>query len=85
MPDHFATKVSEPMRAVPSTGALKHVRAAALVAALVPLAQVVATPVTVLACGASGEPPCSVPDGGSTLAMTATAAAFIGVQLRKKK
>jgi hypothetical protein len=87
MPDHSPAKaVSEPTQAVPSTGALKHLRAAALVAALVPLAQVVVAPVPVFAqdCGGSGAP-CPVPDGGSTVVMATTAAAFIGYQLRKKK
>jgi hypothetical protein len=36
-------------------------------------------------CGGSGQPPCSVPDGGSTMMMAAAAAAFLGHQLRKKK
>jgi hypothetical protein len=74
---------------VPSAGALKHVRAAALIAALVPLAQVVVAPVPVFAredCGGnSPSPPCTVPDVGSTALLAATAAAFVGYQLRKKK
>lgn len=87
MPDHFSTKVvSEPTRAVPSTGALNHVRAAALVATLVPLAQVVATPVTLSAnqSGCTSAAPCPVPEPGSILSMAGIAAFFIRNQLRKK-
>ena len=88
MLDQFANQESGPTQAASNDRALKHVRAAALVAALVPLAQVAVSPVTVSAqelCGGTGQPPCEVPDGGSTLMMAATAAAFVGHQLRKKK
>jgi hypothetical protein len=59
------------------------VRAAALVAALVPLAQVTATPVTVSA-QCSGCPPPSVPEP-STLLLLAPAAAAILIRRRMKK
>jgi hypothetical protein len=90
MSDHSPAKaVSEPVRQVPSKGALRHVRAAALTAALVPLAQVAVTPVTVFAnesCDPSAGIPCTtVPAGGSTLAMAGIAAAFIGYLRRKNK
>jgi hypothetical protein len=69
-------------------GTLKHARTAALVASLVPLAQVAVAPTSVLAqCDPSGSDPCppvGVPEPG-TLALLAPAAAAALLLRRRKK
>jgi hypothetical protein len=83
MPDQFpANALSGPTPAVPSSGTAKHVRAAALVAALLPLAQIVAMPVTVSAQGSGGTTG-SVPEPASLVLLAPAAAWLVRRQLKK--
>ena len=84
MPDHSSkSAVSDTTPAVPPSGAARHVRAAALVAALLPLAQIAATPVTVSAQGSGGTTTGNVPEPASLVLLAPAAAWLVRRQLKK--
>lgn len=86
MLDHSPTSApSDTTPAVPSMGAAAHVRAAALVAALLPLAQIAAAPVTVSAQCSGGCPTTtgSVPEPATLLLLAPAAVWLIRRQARK--
>lgn len=84
MPYRSPTKTagSDTTAAALSSGAAKHVRAAALVAALLPIAQIAVTPVTLSAQGSGGTSG-SVPEP-SSLALLAPAAVWLVRRQLKK-
>jgi hypothetical protein len=66
-------------------GALKHARSAALIASLVPVAQIAVAPATVSAqCPSGGCAPSPVPEP-TTLLLLAPGAAMLFLRRRKKK
>ena len=66
-------------------GALKHARSAALIASLVPVAQIAVAPATLSAqCPSGGCPPSPVPEP-TTLLLLAPGAAMLFLRRRKKK
>jgi len=73
---------SDATLAAASSGVAKHVRAAALVAALLPVAQIAVAPVTLSAQGSGGTTG-SVPEP-SSLALLAPAAAWLARRQLKK-
>jgi len=66
-------------------GPMKHVRAAALAAVLVPLATIaVASPLMAADCGGSGQPPCQTPEPASIVLLVGAGLAGAGVVAAKK-